>query len=150
MPRSSLLAVVLGALFAALTSPVGAQELDCGPERLAEAYPEVRKQFEALLDGRDATVTWTGDQERVLDALRGCPDRVGRRVAFYYAIARLVRGEPEQATQLVRELERAPSRRARRGRSPSSSRWSSRLSTPTGRPRLLNPLVPSPPPPARR
>jgi hypothetical protein len=77
----------------------------CAPERLAEAYPQVREQFDALLTGQEASVTWTVQQEETLGDLRRCEHKVGRRAAFYYAIAHLVRGDAATAAFLVRELE---------------------------------------------
>lgn len=82
--------------------------LDCGAERLAEAYPQVRDQYDALLAGSPASATWSTRQEDTLEELGRCPDKVGRRATFYYAITQLVGGRPASAQEIVRLLAASP------------------------------------------
>jgi hypothetical protein len=94
-------------LWASLPGVSAAADADCSPERLAEVYPEVRQQYDLLREGTDASVTWSPAHEAALFEMRGCPDAIGRRASFYFAITQLIRGDIEGSRQLVEELDGA-------------------------------------------
>jgi hypothetical protein len=104
--QASVLALVVG-LWACLAGGDALADVDCSPERLALVFPEVRTQYELLRDGGDASILWSPADESALREMRSCPDAIGRRAAFYYAITRLIRGDLDEVRGVVETLSRA-------------------------------------------
>lgn len=108
MGPSARLLVLSAVLWASIPGVLAAADADCSAERLAEVYPEVREQYDRLREGSEASVTWPLVHEAALAEMRSCPDVIGRRAAFYFAITQLIRGHIEVSRLLIEELAGAP------------------------------------------
>ena len=95
MRHLSVLALALILLF--LPSGAEGQEDPCDAEHLAAVYPEFREQLVRLQEGRPTSASWSRADEMALSDLRACPDEVGRRAIFYYAVGAIVRGQTDEA-----------------------------------------------------